>query len=58
MSPSILQEGQASSATGEDSLRQYLQEIRSYPQLTAEQERALAMRCAQGDEEAGHGHGS
>ncbi len=52
MSPSILQEGQASSATGEDSLRQYLQEIRSYPQLTAEQERALAMRCAQGDEEA------
>ncbi len=52
MSPSILQEGQASSATGEDSLSQYLQEIRSYPQLTAEQERALAMRCAQGDEEA------
>lgn len=52
MSPSILQEGQASSAAGEDSLRQYLQEIRSYPQLTAEQERALAMRCAQGDEEA------
>lgn len=52
MSPSILQEGQASSGTGEDSLRQYLQEIRSYPQLTAEQERALAMRCAQGDEEA------
>ena len=52
MSPSILQEGQASSGAGEDSLRQYLQEIRSYPQLTAEQERALAMRCAQGDEEA------
>lgn len=52
MSPAILQEGQASSGAGEDSLRQYLQEIRSYPQLTAEQERALAMRCAQGDEEA------
>ncbi len=52
MSPSILQEGQASSGAGEDSLSQYLQEIRSYPQLTAEQERALAMRCAQGDEEA------
>ncbi len=52
MSPSILQEGQASSGAGEDSLSQYLQEIRSYPQLTAEQERSLAMRCAQGDEEA------
>lgn len=31
---------------------QYLTEIRSYPLLTPEQERQLAMECAQGDEEA------
>lgn len=39
-------------SAGEDDLRQYLQEIRQYPVLTPEQERALAIRCAQGDEEA------
>ncbi len=52
MSPSVLQEERTPRNSGEDGLSQYLQEIRSYPQLTAEQERALAMRCAQGDEEA------
>lgn len=31
---------------------QYLQEIRSIPVLTPQQEQALAYRCAQGDEEA------
>ena len=36
----------------EDDLRQYLQEIRSYPRLTPEEEKELARRCAQGDEEA------
>ena len=36
----------------EDDIRQYLQEIRSYPRLTPEEEKELARRCAQGDEEA------
>lgn len=38
--------------TDEDDIRQYLQEIRSYPRLTPEEERELARRCAQGDEDA------
>ena len=38
--------------TDEDDIRQYLREIRSYPRLTPEEERELARRCAQGDEEA------
>jgi len=37
---------------GEDDVRQYLQEIRRFPRLSPEEERALAQRCAQGDEEA------
>ncbi len=37
---------------GEDDVRQYLQEIRRYPRLTAEEERDLARRCAEGDEQA------
>lgn len=37
---------------GEDDVRQYLSEIRQYPRLTPEEERALAQRCALGDEEA------
>lgn len=39
-------------SAGEDDVRQYLREIREYPRLTPEEERALAKRCAQGDEEA------
>ena len=39
-------------SAGEDDMRQYLSEIRRYPRLTAEEERALAQRCAQGDQEA------
>ena len=38
--------------SGEDDMRQYLREIRSYPRLTQEEERELARRCASGDEEA------
>ena len=45
------QSSQVGSAS-EDGMRQYLLDIREYPRLTAEEERALAMRCAQGDEEA------
>lgn len=39
-------------SAGEDDVRQYMQEIRAYPLLTVEEERELARRCAQGDEEA------
>ena len=39
-------------SSGEDDVRQYLNEIRRYPRLTAEEERELAKRCAEGDEEA------
>ena len=39
-------------SAGEDDMRQYLQEIRRYPRLTVEEERELARRCAEGDEEA------
>ena len=39
-------------SAGEDDVRQYLSEIRNYPRLTPEQERDLAKRCAEGDEEA------
>ena len=41
-----------SAPAGEDDVRQYLSEIRRYPRLTAEQERELAKRCAEGDEDA------
>ena len=37
---------------GEDDLRQFMQDIRQFPRLTAEEERLLAQRCASGDEEA------
>ncbi len=36
----------------EDNMSQYLQEIRRYPRLTVEQERELARRCAEGDQDA------
>ena len=38
--------------SGEDSMHQYIRDIRHYPRLTPEQERQLAMECAAGDEEA------
>jgi len=39
-------------SSSEEDVRQYLQEIRQYPLLTADEERELAQRCAAGDEEA------
>ena len=36
----------------DESIRQYLSEIRNYPLLSEEEERALARRCAEGDEDA------
>lgn len=38
--------------SGEESMRQFLCEIREFPRLTAEEERQLARRCAEGDEDA------
>ena len=39
-------------SAGEDDVRQFLREIREFPRLTVEQERSLARRCADGDEDA------
>ena len=39
-------------STDEDDMHQYLREIREYPRLSVQEERELAFRCAQGDEEA------
>lgn len=39
-------------AGGEDDVRHYLQQIRRYPRLTAQEERELAKLCAEGDEDA------
>ena len=47
-----LLEKQLQQGSSEDSMVQFLQEIRSIPRLTAEEERDLARRCAEGDEEA------
>ncbi len=38
--------------SSEDDVRQYLSEIRRYPRLSQEEERELARRCAESDEEA------
>ena len=39
-------------SAGEDDVRLFLREIREFPRLTLEQERELARRCAEGDEDA------
>ena len=39
-------------SAGEEDMRQFLREIRAYPRLTAQEEKELARRCAQGDEDA------
>ena len=39
-------------SAGQDDVRQYLNEIRRIPRLTAEEERHLARRCADGDVDA------
>ena len=51
MSTALLENNQ-DICSSEDDVRQYLQEIRQYPRLTPEQEKELAKRCADGDEEA------
>lgn len=37
---------------GEDDVSQYLREIRTFPRLSPQEERELAKRCAEGDEDA------
>ncbi len=37
---------------GEDSMRQFMQDIRRYPRLSLQEEQQLAMGCAQGDVDA------
>ena len=39
-------------SAGEDGVRIFLREIREFPRLTVEEERDLARRCAEGDEDA------
>lgn len=39
-------------STGENDASQFLSEIRQYPRLSADRERELARRCAEGDEDA------
>ena len=46
------QETETLVSAGEDDMRQYLSEIRRYPRLTAQEERDLARRCADGDADA------
>lgn len=49
MSSALLEQGVFS---GEEDMRQYLQDIRKFPLLTPEEERELAMACGSGDEDA------
>ena len=52
MTPAYTEPTDSPVSAGEDDVRQYLNEIRQYPRLTVEQERELARRCAEGDEDA------
>lgn len=52
MTAALLEKENTTVSAGEDDVRQYLQEIRAFPRLSVEEERALARRCAEGDAEA------
>ena len=52
MTELLEKEADAPISAGEDDVRQFLREIREYPRLTVEEERELARRCAEGDEDA------
>lgn len=52
MTQSVDTEKNLPMSSGEDDMSQFLREIRQYPRLTPEEEKALARRCAAGDEEA------
>ena len=48
----LLKEQEIPVSHGEDEAQQYLQQIRTIPRLTLEEERELAKLCAEGDKEA------
>ena len=48
----LLEQQDISVSHGEDEVQQYLQQIRTIPRLTPEEERELAKRCNHGDEDA------
>jgi len=52
MSATLLQNKTAPIPVAEDDVSLYLAMIRAYPRLTAEEERELAKKCAEGDEDA------
>ena len=53
MTPELLEKHiEAAVSSGEDDIRPFINEIRQYPLLTVEEERQLARRCAEGDEDA------
>ena len=52
MTDLLEKETETTVSTGEDDVRQFLREIREFPRLTLEEERNLARRCAEGDEDA------
>lgn len=52
MTELLEKEADAPVSAGEDDVRQFLREIREYPRLTVEEERELARRCTEGDEDA------
>ncbi len=52
MSSTLLEQHQLPISHGEDEAQQYLQQIRTIPRLTPQEEQELAMKCAAGDAEA------
>lgn len=48
----MLLEQETGQTLPEDDMQLYLQQIRQFPRLSAEEERQLAQRCAEGDQEA------
>lgn len=48
----LLEQQEIPVSHGEDEVQQYLQQIRTIPRLTPQEERELAKRCNHGDEEA------
>ncbi len=52
MTEAVLERQEPLISTGEEDARQFLSEIRAIPLLSAQEERDLARRCAQGDEVA------
>ena len=52
MKDAYLEQTETPVSAGEDDVRQYMNEIRRFPLLSAQEERELAKRCAEGDEEA------